>query len=253
MTRGQAKPEKLSTRVPFAGLFDLKRLRQSSVFRHQMPPKAKPTTSAVAAASSSQTKDADIDVNKVVSFGALKTYMDSVIQKVNANTDARFEKLTDEFNGQKKELSTVQKTNTDDRFERLQSDSRAKNELILSNGGKNIETITIQDLDNKDINDMPKPTKETVTDVVLADGKIVLTPTVTNAVYLLPVKKGSTKKPPKFKERKTFYNFCYTVLELSSMPKKVDEIIGPPSYSQLNYPCHSDSWNTILPCERSNR
>ena len=216
MTRGQAKPEKLSKQVPFAGLFDLKKLRQSSVFRHQMPPKAKPTTSAVAAASSSQTKDADIDVNKVVSFGALKTYMDSVIQKVNANTDARFEKLTDEFNGQKKEHS------------------RAKNELILSNGGKNIETITLQDLDNKDINDVPKTTKETVTDVVLADGKIVLTPTVTNAVYLLPVKKGSTKKPPKFKERKTFYNFCYTVLELSSTPKKVDEIIGPPSYSQLN-------------------
>ena len=146
MTRGQAKPEKLSTRVPFAGLFDLKRLRQSSVFRHQMPPKAKPTSAAqsaaaaaaAAAALSGQTKDADIDANKVVSFGALKTYMDSVIQKINDNTDARFEKLTDEMNGQKKDLITVQKTVTAIATtvacnkREMREAQRAKKELVLA-------------------------------------------------------------------------------------------------------------------------
>ena len=101
---------------------------------------------------------------------------------------------------------------------------------------------------------MPKTTKGIVTDFVLADGKIVLTPTATNpdkvnsaketitdnalvltmtvyTVYLHPVKKGLKKKPP--------YG------ELSSMPQKVDEITGPPTgaskllFKRLSY------WNII--------
>ena len=81
-----------------------------------MPPKIKTTTSAASPTGQlqGQKKDKDpeldIDANKVVSFGALKTYMDSVIKQVNSNTDARFEKLLDDFNGQKRDISTVQKS-----------------------------------------------------------------------------------------------------------------------------------------------
>ena len=75
---------------------------------------------------------------------------------------------------------------------------------------KTIETIALQDLLNNkgrskckdlleisDINYVPNATEETVTDVVLVDGKIVLTPTVTKTVHLPPAKRGPKKKPPK--------------------------------------------------------
>ena len=100
----------------------------------------------------------------------------------------------------------------------------------------NDATITLQDLDKKYINDVPKTNKETVIDVVLVDGKVVLTPTATNVKMTLP-----TKEEYKDRSKRKDINFvlstakettiCYTILELLPMPMKVDEITGPPDHS----------------------
>ena len=101
-----------------------------------MPPKVAKT--AAAAAAETQANVASPDQDQVVSFGALKTYMDSVIKQINANTDDKFSKINQEITTNRKQLANVQtiaKANAtaiaaSERH--IKEASKAKKELVLS-------------------------------------------------------------------------------------------------------------------------
>ena len=159
----------------------------------------------------------NIDDSQVVTLSVLKRFMAYMDEKFD-EVVARIENVSSKGSEDIKNENYNDET-TDDSFEPRKLPTKEKY------------------LPQNDINDVPKITKETISGL---DGKVLFTPTVTKTVHSPSGRKVPIKVPClsqdcqkvfieiKEGKEKICSTFCYTVMELSSVLKKLDEIKGPP-------------------------